>query len=208
MRRIAAIAIFNVLIALAPGARAETVHLTVDAKASKVTAAVAEPDRVRPPAVGKFDITSGEVSGDAANPATAGSVNIVLDAKSYDSGNAFRDDAVYKLLDADTYPTITFQSTGIQNVALSAPAAVGVNNKSVAGSGTVAGNLTIHGTTKQVSVPVQAALDGFGNFTADGEITFNYADYGVKVPSLLGLKAGDEVKVTFHIVAAPAKAGS
>jgi polyisoprenoid-binding protein YceI len=192
MRTIVIIAALNALIAFAPPARAETVHLTIDPKASKVTAAVAEPDRVRPPAVGKFDITSGEVSGDPANPAAAGSVNIVLDAKSYDSGNPFRDDAVYNLLDAGAYPTITFQSTGLQNVSM---------DSSNAGSGTVAGNLTIHGATKPVSVPVKAAFDGSGNLTADGEVSFNYAEYGVKVPSLLGLKAGDEVKVTFHIVA-------
>ncbi len=199
MRTILMLAALGTLIAQAPAARAETVHLTIDPKASKVTAAVAEPDRVRPPAVGKFDITSGEVTGDTANPAASGTVNIVLDAKSYDSGNPFRDDAVYSLLDAGTYPTITFQSTGLQDVAMSS---------ANAGSGTVAGNLTIHGTAKQVSVPITAALDGSGNFTADGEITFNYADYGVRVPTLLGLKAGDEVKVIFHIVAAAAKAGS
>jgi polyisoprenoid-binding protein YceI len=198
MRTIVIIAALGALVALAPLARADTVHLTIDPKASKVTAAVAEPDRSKGVATGKFDITSGEVSGDPANPVAGGSVNIVLDAKSYDSGNPFRDDAVYNLLEAGTYPSITFQSTGLQNVAMSS---------SNAGSGTVAGNLTIHGTTKQVSVPVTGALDGSGSFTADGALTFNYSDYGVKVPSLLGMRAADEVTVTFHIVATPAKAG-
>jgi polyisoprenoid-binding protein YceI len=199
MRRIVTIAIVGVLIGLAPRAWANTIHLTIDPKASKVTAAVAEPDRSKGSATGKFDITSGEVSGDPANPASAGTVNIVLDAKSYDSGNAFRDDAVFNLLDANNYLTITFQSTAVQDVAMSS---------SNAGSATLSGNLTIHGTTKQVSVPVKAALDGAGSLTADGEITFNYADYRVKVPSILGKQAGDEVRVTFHIVAVPAKAGS
>ncbi len=199
MRPIAAIAVFSVLIGLAPGVRADTVHLTIDPKASKVTAAVAEPDRSKGDATGKFAITSGEVTGDPANPASAGAVNIVLDAKSYDSGNPFRDDAVFNLLDANNYPTITFQSTGLQDVTVSS---------SKAGNATLSGNLTIHGTTKQVSVPVKAALDGAGSLTADGEVTFNYADYGVKVPAMLGNQAGNEVKVTFHIVAVPAKAGS
>jgi polyisoprenoid-binding protein YceI len=197
MRRIATMVALGVLVALAPRAWADTVHLTIDPKASKVTTSVAEPDRSKGNATGKFDITSGEVSGDPANPASAGTVTIVLDAKSYDSGNPFRDDAVFNLLDAGNFPTIEFKSTGLENVAMS-----GAN----AGSATLNGNLTIHGTTKPVSVPIKAALDG-GSLTADGEVTFNYADYGVKVPAMLGNQAGNEVKVTFHIVAAQAKSG-
>jgi len=169
-------------------------HLKIDPAASKVTATVAEPDRTKGTAIGKFDITSGEVSGDSANPAAGGSVTLVLDAKSYDSGNPFRDDRVFVLLDANTYPTITFKGTGLQNVAMSSASA---------GTATVAGNLTVHGTTRPVSVPVKATLDGAGRLTTDGAVTFNYADYGVKVPSLLGMSAADEVTVTFHIVAVP-----
>lgn len=198
MRRIAVIAIFGVVVGFAPSAAADTIHLTIDPKASKVTTSVAEPDRSKGNATGKFDITSGEVSGDPANPGWAGSVTVVLDAKSYDSGNPFRDDAVFNLLDANDYPTIKFQSTGLQDVAMSG---------SKAGSATLNGNLTIHGTTKPVSVPIKAALDGAGGLTADGELTFNYADYGVKVPAVLGNQASNEVKVTFHIVAMLAKSG-
>ncbi len=195
MPKIIAAAIFIALVAAAPRALADSIRLRIDPAASKVTAAVAEPDRTKGTATGKFDITSGEVSGDSANPAARASVTIVLDAKSYDSGNPFRDDSVFVLLDANTYPTITFQSIGLQNVAMSSASA---------GTATVAGNLTLHGTTRSVSVPTKMALDSARHLTADGAITFNYADYGVKVPSLLGMSAADEVTVTFHIVAVPA----
>ncbi|HKN00190.1 MAG TPA: YceI family protein [Candidatus Binataceae bacterium] len=199
MRTIVSVAMLITLAALAPRAFADPVHLKIDPAASKVTAVVAEPDRTKGTATGKFNITSGEVSGDSANPAGGGSVSIVLDAGSYDSGNPFRDDAVIVLLDANTYTTITFQSTGLQNVAMSSASA---------GTATVAGNLTLHGTTRPVSIPINAALDAAGRLTADGALTFNYADYGVKVPSLLGMSAANEVTVTFHIVAVPAAAGS
>jgi len=194
MHAILPVAIFAAFTALAPMAFADSMHLKIDPSASKVTAEVAEPDRTKGTATGKFEITSGEVSGDSANPA-AGAVTIVLDAKSYDSGNPFRDDAVFGLLDANTYPTITFQSTALRNVATSS---------ANAGTATVVGNLILHGATRPVSVPIKMALDSTGHFTADGAITFNYADYGVKVPSLLGMRAADEVTVAFHIVAIPA----
>ena len=196
MRKIVAGAMFVATVAVAPPAFAEPVRLRIDPAASTVSAAVAEPDRSKGAATGKFSITSGEVTGDPSKPA-AGTVTIVLDAKSYDSGNPFRDDAVFVLLDANTYPTITFQSTGVQNP---------VMTSSTAGTANVAGNLTIHGTTHTVSVPVKAALDKSGHLSADGQLTFNYADYNVKVPSLLGQSAANEVTVTFHIVALPAAA--
>ncbi len=193
MRTIVPVAIFAAIAALAAPAFADSIHLKIDPSASKVTTDVAEPDRAKGNATGKFEIKSGEVSGDTANPA-AGTVSIVLDAQSYDSGNPFRDDAVFGLLDARTYPTITFQSTALQNVATSS---------ANAGTATVVGNLTIHNTTRPVSVPIKMALDSAQHLTVDGAVTFNYADYGVKVPSLLGMTAANEVTVTLHIVAVP-----
>jgi polyisoprenoid-binding protein YceI len=186
-------AILAALVAFAPRVYADSVHLKIDPAASKVTAEVAEPDRTKGNASGKFEIKSGEVSGDTANPA-AGTVTIVLDAQSYDSGNPFRDDAVFGLLDARTYPTITFQSTALENVATSS---------ANAGTATVVGNLSLHGTTRPVSVPIKMALDSTQHLVADGAVTFNYADYGVKVPSLMGMTAANEVTVTLHIVAVP-----
>ena len=173
---------------------AAPLHLKIDPAASKVTTVVAEPDRTKGSATARFTITSGEVSGDPSNPGSDSSVTIVLDAKSYDSGNGFRDDAVYGMLDADNYPTITFQSTGLDQVT------IGQGNS---GSANLVGNLTIHGKTKPLTVPVKASLDAGSHLTADGEVTFNYADFGVRVPSMMGMTASDQVTVRFHIVAAP-----
>ena len=173
---------------------AAPLHLKIDPAASKVTTLVAEPDRTKGFATAKFTITSGEVSGDPSNPGSGSSVTLVLDAKSYDSGNGFRDDAVYGMLDADTYPTITFQSTGVEQVAM---------GPGSSGSANLVGDLTIHGKTRSVTVPVKASLDATNHLTVDGEVAFNYADYGVRVPSMMGMAASDRVTVQFHIVAAP-----
>ena len=179
---------------IASPALAAPLHLKIDPGASKVTTVVAEPDRSKGFATAKFTITSGEVSGDPSNPGSGGSVTIALDAKSYDSGNGFRDDAVYGMLDADNYPTITFQSTGIEQITLGSGST---------GSANLVGTVTIHGKTKPLTVPVKASLDAANHLTADGEVTFNYADFGVRVPSMMGMTASDQVTVQFHIVAAP-----
>jgi hypothetical protein len=42
----------------------------------------------------------------------------------------------------------------------------------------------------------------------NGEVTFNYTDFGIEQPSILGLRAGNVVKVTFHVVALRAPQGS
>ena len=173
---------------------AAPLHLKIDPATSKVTTVVAEPDRTKGSATARFTITSGEVSGDPSNPASYSSVTIVLDAKSYDSGNGFRDDAVYGMLDADNYPTIRFQSTGLDQIT------IGQGNS---GSANLVGNLTIHGKTKPLTVPVKASLDDGNHLTADGEVTFNYADFGVRVPSMMGMTASNQVTVRFHIVATP-----
>ena len=203
MKRFTALAITALLAMCAPplAAHGEMVQMRIDAKASKVVAVVAEPMKERGNAEGAFTITSGEISGDPSNPAGTGSLTIVLDASSYDSGNPFRDDAVVgRALQCETYPTITFKSTGLQNIA---------TTSQTAGTATVMGDLTLHGTTHPLSVPFRASLDATKHFVADGEVTFRYADFGVKVLSMLGsaLLAGEEVTVRFHIVAVPIAAG-
>jgi len=47
---------------------------------------------------------------------------------------------------------------------------------------------------------VQVALSG-DKLTGSGEVSFNYTDFGIEQPSILGLKAGNMVKLDFHIVA-------
>jgi len=72
------------------------------------------------------------------------------------------------------------------------------------GDATVVGNLSLHGVTRQISVPVEASRDPDGGFTAWGEFSFDYADYGIRPPHLLvALPASKEVKIEFRIKARP-----
>lgn len=70
------------------------------------------------------------------------------------------------------------------------------------GHAIVVGNLTLHGTTRVVRVPADVSLNSDGTLNGDGEVSFNYTDFGVSVPRLLfALPAGKDVTVHFHVTA-------
>ena len=58
----------------------------------------------------------------------------------------------------------------------------------------------LHGAVRPFEVPVHVSVSG-DKLTGSGEVSFNYTDFGIEQPSVLGLKAGNMVKVTFHVVA-------
>jgi len=177
-------------------ALAETLHLNADLNKSEVRATVAEPfGAIRSPATGAFKIKSCVIDGDPNNVAATAHVKLVIDAASYDSGNATRDRNVIQFaLEATKYPTINFESTALEDVRIDVPG--------VSGSATVVGNLTLHGTTKILRVPVRVSMSTDGQFSAGGEIEFRYTDFGVTVPRLAFLiSAGDQTTVTIRILA-------
>jgi polyisoprenoid-binding protein YceI len=186
-------------------ARAQGVHLQIDPQKSEVKAAVAEPlGRFRDEAEvdGTFQIISGDIDGDPNNPGQTGHVRLVIDATSYNSGNDHRDRTVLShALDTADYQSITFESNRIEQVHIDAPGKMG--------NCVVVGNLTLHGTTRPISVPVNVSITQDGTLIADGQVTFHYTDYGVGVPRLaFAFAAGNEVTIEFHIVAEPVPAKS
>jgi polyisoprenoid-binding protein YceI len=199
-----------VLSAIATGlttrpALAETLHLEPDLVKSSIQATVAEPlgvMRDRPNATGNFRMSSGEIDGDPNSPGATGHVKLVIDATSYDSGSATRDrNVIHSALETAKYQTITFESTSLDSVQIDVPG--------VSGSATVVGKLTLHGQTRLIRVPIQVSMTTDGQFSAGGEITFNYEDYGIKAPELLFLiSASNQVTVAFRILAQRPGAGS
>ncbi len=179
-----------------PAARADVLKFRIDAERSTVSAAVAEPGAIfRGTALGTFRVIAGDASGDPANLQDTAKVRVTIDATSYRSDSPSRDRKVAaSSLESDKYPTIGFESTSVIGLI-----ATGANE----GTTVINGTLTIHGETRQIAVPVHITLAADGTLVADGEVTFNYAEYGVKVPSVLfgAFEAGDEATVRFHIVA-------
>jgi len=177
-------------------AGAAAMRFKIDVDRSTVSVSVAEPAAfIRGSATGTLRIIDGAVSGDPADIPGTAKVRILIDATSYRSDHASRDRGVTeKSLVADKFPTIGFESSSVVGVVMGGPRE---------GTAIVTGFLTLHGEAHAMTMSVHAALDADGVFTGDGEVKFNYEEFGVKVPGVLfgAILAGDEATVRFHIVA-------
>ncbi|MGA6974537.1 MAG: YceI family protein [Candidatus Binatus sp.] len=185
------------LIAFVPGtSSAAVMRFKMDLDRSTVSVSVAEPAAfIRGHADGTFRIIDGAVSGDPNNISGTAKVRILIDATSYRSDNPSRDRAVTeKSLEADKYPTIGFESNNVVGVVMT-------SNRE--GTAIVTGFLTLHGEAHAMTMSVHFMLNADGTFAGDGEVKFDYEDFGVKVPGVLfhSILAGDEATVRFHIVA-------
>lgn len=188
-------AVVAAIIGWVRGAQAAVLHMPIDTQNSHISATVTEPlarMRDNPDTTGTFQILSGEVDGDPNNLTATGHVSLEIDATSYDSGNSTRDrHVIHSALETFNYSGINFVSTRIENVNVVAPGAMG--------SATIVGNLTLHGVTREMSIPVDLSMSPDGIFDARGEVTFDYTDFGISPPRLLVLVAGKLVKIEFQI---------
>ena len=143
--------------------------------------------------VGQFRTFDAKINLDRAKPENS-SVEFTIDAASIDTGNANRDEHLRgaDFFDVAKFPAITFKSTSI--VAKSASEFA------------VTGDLTMHGVTRRVTLPV--SFLGFGR-TARGEkagfeieTTVNRKDFGIVWNKNLddgGLLLGEDVKVSINL---------
>lgn len=174
-------------------------HFKINPSETKITASVAEPmQMIRGSATGTFQVIKGDVQGDPHSIAETGRVSLVIDAASYKTDSEGRDAAVKEnALEVQKYPTITFRGSQFPSVQKDGDRAAKLQ---------LLGQLTLHGVTRDVVLPLSAQIDGQGRFIADGSYTFKFEEYGVKRPSkMLGLMVtGDEATIDFHVVADPA----
>ncbi len=95
-----------------------------------------------------------------------------------------------QVLDVKKYPSIVFESTAVTGKG--APPSMDLS---------VAGKLTIRGTTRQVTAPVAVKVDG-ATLTATGRLSFKQTDFGIKPVSVGGVvKVKDELTINFTIAA-------
>lgn len=156
---------------------------------------------------GAFTKVSGTVQLDDKDISKS-SVDVTIDAASVDTRVADRDKDLRSdhFFDVVKYPTLTFKSTKVEQVA--------------PGKLKVAGDLTIHGTTKQVVLevdgPTPAVKDPWGNQRAAVSATtkINRQDFGVKWNATMdngGVVVGDDVAIILDVEMvqkAPAKSGN
>lgn len=143
---------------------------------------------------GRFSNFKSSFEYDPANPEAA-KASAVIDAASIDTGNEKRDEHLRSadFLDTATYPEIVFESTAVTKT--------GENQFEAAG------DLTLHGVTKPVTLKVEyggSAVDQRGSkraaFAATG--TINRKDFGIvyhKVLETGALMIGEEVKIAIEV---------
>ena len=149
---------------------------------------------------GHFNDYTGTIVVDPAKPESA-SVEFTIKASSIDTSNENRDKDLRSanFFEVEKYPDITFKSTKVK--------AAGKDRYDVTGT------LTMHGVSKEVTLPVQylgSAKDPWGNdraaFTSD--VTLNRKDYGIVWNKTLdsgGALLGDEVWVSINLEATKKK---
>ncbi len=88
-----------------------------------------------------------------------------------------RDQRIRRIgLESATFPTATFKLTSPVAVPAAALAGTPVDLS-------LSGDLTIHGTTRSVSIPARAQLDGSA-IQVVGSLTFPFSDFGMTPPSV------------------------
>jgi polyisoprenoid-binding protein YceI len=142
---------------------------------------------------GVLRLRQGEARGDIDRLQEVGSVSLVIDTSSYNSNIGLRDQDVQEhYLEVQQYPVIRFNSTGIQKIERP-------QSPEDLWQITVRGRLELHGVQRDVIVPVRL-LYQTNKITAQGNFRFDLQDFNIRVPTLLFLKAGNEVDVEFRIV--------
>jgi polyisoprenoid-binding protein YceI len=148
---------------------------------------------------GRFSGVSGTVVTNDADPSKS-SVNVEIDAASIDTREEKRDGHLRSgdFLDVENHPHLTFRSTRIEG-----------NPKSAGDSFTVVGDLTIRGTTREVTL--DATFDGSGtdpwggsraSFSAETKV--DRREFGLTWNQALetgGVLVGNEVKISLEVQA-------
>lgn len=153
---------------------------------------------------GAFSGVQGVIEYDSENPAAA-RVEAVIDIASINTLDAQRDGHLKSadFLDAEKYPTMTFKSKKI----------------TPAGDGEwkIAGDLTLHGVTKEVvlnaEAPTAEGKDPFGNtrIGTSAATKIKRSDFGLTWNAALesgGILVGDDVKIELEISAIRAESAA
>lgn len=140
--------------------------------------------------LGSFESFDGTFSYDAEDP-DASSAELEVDVTSLNTNHAERDKHILSgdFLDAGEYPTATFTSTGFESTG--------------EGEGVLSGDLTLHGTTQSIEMPVTLVGEGedpWGGYRAgfEGSTDLTLADYGIDMSKFPEVMQTVELYVTFE----------
>ena len=149
---------------------------------------------------GGFREYSGQIVYDAGHPERS-RVQMTVRAASIDTRNDTRDKTLRSddFFDVERYPTLSFISTSV-----TAKSATLLD---------VAGDLTIHGVTKHIAIPVRylgrRQMQGWGDFVGfDSEFTIDRTDFGVNGSRWSGGRLILSKEVNIHLAIGAVRPGS
>jgi polyisoprenoid-binding protein YceI len=150
-------------------------------------------------AVGRTSAVSGTLTlAQSASGYSVTAANFSVDVTKLSSDQSRRDQRIHSQgLESDRYPTATFNLTS--PIAFASDAASG---QTIHVSAT--GDLTVHGVTKSVTIPIDARLTG-SKIELVGSITFPFSDFGMTPPSVGGfVSVQNNATMEFQLVLAHA----
>ncbi|NME71140.1 YceI family protein [Flammeovirga aprica] len=131
------------------------------------------------------DVTgNADVTVDGDKVTAVNGLDLTFVVKGIKSGKGAMDKNIYSALKEKSNPTITFKSTS---------ATIDAN-----GAVKAQGQLTIAGTTKDVTLVADASVEG-GKVKFEGKTTFNMSAYNVDPPTAMfgTITTGDEVTIDY-----------
>jgi len=131
-------------------------------------------------AVGRTSSITGAVTlTDAGSTITVSAASFKVDVSTLRSDRSMRDNRIRSIgLQSDQFPTATFTLSSAVSMPEGATTGQTVHLS-------VTGDLTIHGTTKTETIPLDARLSG-AQIEIVGSITFPWGDFGMEAPSVGG----------------------
>jgi polyisoprenoid-binding protein YceI len=131
-------------------------------------------------AVGRTSSITGSMTITQSGSAyTVSAATVTVNVNTLTSDRSMRDQRIHQMgLESDRYPTATFVLTTPIDLPAGATTGQVVNVSAI-------GQLTIHGVTRTVTIPIQARLTGTQVEIA-GSITFPFSQFGMTPPSIGG----------------------
>lgn len=119
------------------------------------------------------------------------SFSLAVPVKKIESGKGGMNSKIYDALKAKKHPNITFELSSAE-VSSTGGAAVQLDVK---------GALTIAGTTRNISLPVESVRLEDGTYKFSGKYELNMKDYNVDPPSAVfgTIKSGEKVTISFEL---------
>jgi polyisoprenoid-binding protein YceI len=142
-------------------------------------------------AVGRTSDVTGSLTIEGTTVTTA---EVEADMTTVESDENRRDNQFQgRIMETSRFPTATFTLNDPIELE-SEPAAGQVVTK------TATGKLTLHGTTKEITVELSAQWDGGDTIKVQGEIPITFDDYGIPNPSFGGITTEDHGSLELLVV--------